>query len=186
MNIFYVTLIAPGEFLERWSSFVWNWPLITRLNGTGGGNVTEISHYFFPLELLFQFLCTTYFYILYLQTIFYIYKLLGKHLKKKIFIENPILSLRNNVYIFDEFVKENSSIIRIEREISQLVRRQKKKRSLSTLINSAPKATERTVPLARGQEQVGQARKSRFLGFVSTFLRNMGSRVGHPVRPLDD
>lgn len=158
-------------------SFVWNWPLITRLNGTGGGNVTEISHYFFPLELLFQFLCTTH---------FYIYKLLGKHLKKKIFIENPILSLRNNVYIFDEFVKENSSIIRIEREISQLVRRQKKKRSLSTLINSAPKATERTVPLARGQEQVGQARKSRFLGFVSTFLRNMGSRVGHPVRPLDD
>lgn len=83
-------------------------------------------------------------------------------------------------------MKENSSIIRIEREISQLVKRQKKKRSLSTLINSAPKATERTVPLARGQEQVGQARKSRFLGFVSTFLRNMGSRVGHPVRPLDD
>lgn len=96
MNIFYVTLIAPGEFLERWSSFVWNWPLITRLNGTGGGNVTEISHYFFPLELLFQFLCTTY---------FYIYKLLGKHLKKKIFIENPILSLRNNVYIFDELAR---------------------------------------------------------------------------------
>lgn len=152
--------------------------MITRLNGTGGGNVTEISHYFFPLELLFQFLCTTY---------FYIYKLLGKHLKKKNFYRksNPIVT-KQSIYILDEFVKENSSIIRIEREISQLVRRQKKKRSLSTLINSAPKATERTVPLARGQEQVGQARKSRFLGFVSTFLRNMGSRVGHPVRPLDD